>query len=426
MYWAEQVTVAPAPEARGSIDADVVVIGGGIAGLSAARRLGELGQDVVLLEAQVCGAGATGRSSGFVTPDSELELCHLEARFGAADASLLWRAALGACARLRADVERWRLAADLVPADSLFVARTSRSSRLVRAEHEAHQRLGLPSRHYDREQLAEVLGGDGFCAGVRAPSTFGMNGFAYAQGLKQALVAEGVRCFEGSPVVAIAPHEVRTPEAIVRARAVLVCLDRFALDLGLMADDCYHAQAFLILSEPLDDATWRAIFPDAPLLVWDSDLVYQYFRRTGEGRLLVGGGRLAETYAAREHPSSPAHAKLERYARRCFAALAEVRFTHRWQGLIGMSKDLLPIAGRCPGEPWKYVALCAAGLPWSVLAGESAAAQLAGGATPLDRFFVPGRRFHRIERLQPLLGKPLTWALSYYFARRSGARPSSR
>jgi gamma-glutamylputrescine oxidase len=209
---------------------------------------------------------------------------------------------------------------------------------------------------------------------------------------------------------------VHSPGGVVRARAIVVCLDRFAPTMGIAREDVFHAQSFLTLTEPLDDALWSGIFPDAPLLVWDSDLVYQYFRRTGEGRLLVGGGRLSETYA-REHPTSKSFDKLERYARAHFPPLRDVRFTHAWQGLIGMSKDVLPIAGRSPAEPAHYLALCAGGLPWSMLAGECAADILAGRAAPLERFFAPQRRFNRIEAFQPLLGKPLTWALSYYFAK---------
>ncbi len=403
--------------ARGRLEAEVVVVGGGIAGLSAARRLRALGKDVVLLEAAECGGGATGKSSGFIPPDSELDLAALIARFGEDDARLLWRAARGACARMRADVERWGLDCELVAADSLFVARSPRQAPAIRAEHEAHERLGFASRLYQGSALAEVLGGHGFVAGVRAPDTFGIDALAYARGFARALAAAGVRIFERSPVVELAPQSLRTAEAVVHADAVVVCVDRFAPALGVEANDCYHAQAFITVSEPLGESTWRRIFPDAPLLVWDADLVYQYFRRTGTGALLLGGGRLAETYAAAEHPASPAFAQLERYARDRFACLREVSFVQQRQGLIGMSKDLLPIAGRSRAEPTLHVAMCGAGLPWSLLAGESAAAQLAGESTPVDAFFTPGRRFNRVEALQPLLGKPATWALSYYLAK---------
>jgi len=415
-YWLEQVDNQPAAPARGSITADVVVVGGGIAGLSAARRLLDLGKDVVLLEADTCGSGATGKSSGFITPDSELELCNLIDRFGEDDAALLWRAAQTACVAMRADVEAWQLPCDRVDADSFWVARSASKIAAIECEHAAHQRLGLPSRLYRGGEVGDVLGGEGFAAGVRTPGTFGMNAFAYARGLQRQLVARGLRCFERSPVVEIGRNEVRTADALVRAGAIVLCLDRFAPELGIAARDTFHVQAFLTLTEPLDEATWRQIFPGPPLLVWDSDLVYQYFRRTGEGRLLLGGGRLLETYAA-EHPHSKSFGKLERYARARFAALRDVRFTHAWGGLIGMSKDVLPIAGRSPAEPSHYLAMCGAGLPWSVLAGQCAAALAAGQEAPLARLFAPGRRYHWIDRFQWLLGKRITWALSYVFAK---------
>ena len=415
-FWLGQVDDEPLAAASGSLTADVVVVGGGITGLSAARRLSMLGRDVVLLEADLSGSGATGKSSGFITPDSELKLSNLITRFGDADARVLWQAAQAACDAMRADVHAWQLPCDLVPADSFWVARSRREIAAVQREHEAHARLGFASRLYQGGEVGDVLGGSGFAAGVRSPGTFGMNALAYVRGLRRDVSSRGVRCFERSPVIAIERNEVHTPDASVRAGAVVVCLDRYAPTLGITTKDNFHAQAFLTVTEPLRAATWREIFPEAPLLVWDSDLIYQYFRRTREGRLLVGGGRLIETFAA-EHPHSKSFAKLERYARARFAGLRDVRFTHAWQGLMGMSKDVLPIAGRSPDEPSHHLALCSAGLPWSMLAGECAAALAAGRAAPLARFFAPERRFPWIERFQPVLGKPITWALSYLIAR---------
>ena len=415
-YWLGQVENEPVTAARGSIAADVVVVGGGITGLSAARRLSRFGLDVILLEADLSGSGATGKSSGFITPDSELKLSNLIQRFGDADAAVLWQAAQGACDAMRADVDAWQLPCDLVPADSFWVARSQREVAAIQREHEAHARLGFASRLYQGDEVGDVLGGSGFAAGVRSPGTFGMNALAYVRGLRRAVASLGVRCFERSRVTTIEGNEVRTADAVVRAAVVVVCLDRYAPTIDIATKDNFHAQAFLTLTEPLGAATWSEIFPEAPLLVWDSDLVYQYFRRTREGRLLVGGGRLIETFAA-EHPHSRSFAKLERYARARFAGLRDVRFTHAWQGLLGISKDVLPIAGRSLDEPSQHLAMCGAGLPWSVLAGECAAALVAGQAAPLARFFAPERRFPWIERFQPVLGKPVTWALSYLIAR---------
>ena len=83
------------------------------------------------------------------------------------------------------------------------------------------------------------------------------------------------------------------------------------------------------------------------MLAWDTDLIYQYFRLTGEGRLLIGGGTLRETYA-RARPDSRTPRRLARFVRKTFPALADVRFESYWPGLIGVTRDLLPLAGANP------------------------------------------------------------------------------
>ncbi|MCA1601972.1 MAG: hypothetical protein LC776_10150, partial [Acidobacteria bacterium] len=104
-------------------------------------------------------------------------------------------------------------------------------------------------------------------------------------------------------------------------------------------EDNYHAQTFLTVSEPLDEDTLRAIFPEKAMLVWDTDLVYQYFRRTGDRRLLVGGGLLRHTYRRRKSHGTETVEHLTAYIRRRFPALEGVRFTHYWPGMIGITKD---------------------------------------------------------------------------------------
>jgi hypothetical protein len=153
------------------------------------------------------------------------------------------------------------------------------------------------------------------------------------------------------------------------------------------------------------------------MLVWDTDLVYQYFRPTGDGRLLVGGGTELETFRRRETHGGHVAEKLVGYVEQRFPQLGRVRFTHRWPGLIGVTKDMLPMAGPSERVPGLYYALCSAGLPWSVVAGETAARSAVDGQTELDRFLSPGRAFSPIEPLQPVLRKPATFALSTLWAK---------
>ncbi len=344
VLWLARGEAPRLPSLRGQLRAGVVVVGGGMAGLAAAQWLRErTGSDVVLLEAVGCGGGATGRSSGFITPDSELQVADLVRRFGAREGRTLWLAARGACDHIRDNVRRFDITCDLVEADCLYLGAGPLGQHTVRVEHGTRQGLDLDSRIYEGEALATVLGTRRYRAGVRYGGTFAIDAHAYAQGLKQALVAAGVRVFEDSPVVSLGGDRVETAHGSVLADRVIVCLDRFAPDLGV-ARDTWHAQTFLLASAPLDAATQRSLFPDGPLLAWDTDLIYQYFRLTGDGRLLVGGGRLRETYA-RVHHDSDTPRRLQRWAQRTFPALRDLQFQCYWPGLIGVTRDMLPLAG---------------------------------------------------------------------------------
>ena len=419
VYWQMHDRPAALPSLAGEREAFAVVIGGGVAGLSAAQWLREnTREEIVLLEGRQCGGGASGRSSGFITPDGELELEQLLRRFGAADASLLWRGGQAGAAQIRDNIDRMNIACDRVAADSLFVANGERDLPAIRAEHAAHQRLGFDSRLYRRDEVAEIVGSRAYAGGVRCRGSFAIDAFAYVQGLKRALAATGVCIHENSPVEGIDGARVRTTRGSVRAKHIFVCMDRFAPDLGVARRESYHAQTFIVLSEPLDPHLLARLFPDGPLLVWDSDLIYQYFRLTGDHRLLLGGGSLRHTYARQAaHGLNGAVRQLMQYSKRKFPFLEEVKFSHYWPGLIGVSKDLLPLAGQSAERPETHAALCASGLAWSTLAGQVAARRAIEGPTPFDRFLSPARAQSRISALQPLLRKPATFALSNYHAK---------
>ena len=420
VYWME---AAPTPEKREPltrrIEADVAIIGGGMAGLSAAQWIVENAPktSVAVVESEFCGAGATGRSSGFITPDSELQVDALTRRFGQSDGRRLWLAAADGCNHIRRTLEDLRIDCDFIEADSLFIASKSRGWTPVKDEHDARQKVELDSTLYDRSGIRRVIGSSQFHGGVRYSGTFGINGCAYVLGLRDALRSRGVQIFEASPVTNIEAHSIATAEGRIDAEKILLCTDRFAPDLGVEKSDVYHAQTALILSEPLSTELLASIFPDGPLLVWDTDLIYQYFRPAGGNRLLAGGGLLSRTYARQEHHDLDIPNHLRSYLESKFPQLQGTRFTHWWPGLIGITRDLLPIAGVSSKHASHFVALCAAGLPWSVLSGQTAARVAIEGSAPLAEFFQPGRTFTEFDSLQPVLTKPPTFAISNYHAK---------
>jgi len=148
-------------------------------------------------------------------------------------------------------------------------------------------------------------------------------------------------------------------------------------------------------------------------MVWDTDLVYQYFRAIGEGRLLVGASDLRETYARRESRDSPqVLGRMRRYLARQFPSV-RIELEWFWPGRLGVSKDFLPVLGESDSRPRAFFAGAGAGLPWAAALGAYVADKVTQGRSDLDAELSPDRRFAIGSRVQRVLGKPLSFALSH-------------
>ena len=413
VYWYKSKT--PRVEAlSGTVSNDVVVVGGGIAGLTCADTLMKSGRKVTLLERAFCGAGASGKTSGFITPDSELSLSDLVAGYGATRGRSLWEFARSGVERIRATIESQQIECDYQVQDSVFVARSNRAfRRVIEPEHRVHTSLGYHTDLYGREALRAIVGSSSFEGGIRYGSTFGINSYAYCRALRDAIERRGVKIFEGTAALRLSERGVETPQGLAAGAAVAVLTDSALPALGLAEASVYQVQAFLAISQPLREQDIRTIFPSGNLMVWDTDLLYQYFRMTGESRLLCGGGDLRSAYSRDGHHSSRRMArKLQRYLAHHFPSV-RIDFESIWSGFIGVTKDFAPVVGQHGALRGVYFAGAGAGLPWSAALGEYVAQKIATGRNEFDAVFSPTRPFVVGTGLQRLIGKPAAFALSH-------------
>lgn len=410
VFWYADRAQEYLPSLERDISADIVVVGGGMAGLTTAHELCMRGLSVVLLEREFCGAGASGKSSGFITPDSELELSQLIRRFGIDRAKKLWEFAASGVLMIQSNIEKLGIHCDYHAQDSLFVANKPNGVEDVAAEYSARSSIGYASTKYSRDELAQVLGSGTYYGGVRYPDTFGMNSYQYCQGMKKALIEKGVRLYERTNVVGVTAGGVSVARGAVRARHVILCADRFTPELGVLKRRVYHAQTFLMASRPLSEQEIGHIFPSAPLMVWDTDLVYQYFRIIGGGRLLFGGAHALYTYAGREATRTGfMYRQLRRFFSKKFPGL-DLSWDYIWPGMLGISKDLLPIVGI--DEGMIYYVCAESGLPWSAAGGRYIAEKIVHGRDDYDEFFAPTRRFAIPDDLHPFITTKAAFALS--------------
>jgi gamma-glutamylputrescine oxidase len=389
-----------------------------MAGLHAALRLATQGADVVLLEKSFCGGGMSGRSSGFLTPDSELSLYQLVQQFGASGASSLWTTAAAGVKLIVATAQTHGFRCDLQSLDSLFVGIGRKGASAVRAEDAARATLGYQRLHYDASALTSIHPG-GYAAGVRYGETWAIDPFAYCQALGAHLVSNGVRVYEGTEVVAIDATTVGTTHGSVDTTSIVMAMNQVPRGLNRHAYGQYcTAQTCLAISRPLSAHQIACLFPQDRLQCWDNRLLYSYYRLTGDDRLLVGGGSLLTTVADRPmHSPRVIEATIAAFVRR-FPKLGDVTFETYWPGLIDVTRDLLPIADVDPASPSVHVVMGCAGLPWAAWCGDDVARRISGEtSSDVARFFRWDRQGFVPKLFRRAFGKPLSCTLDLLAAR---------
>ena len=398
-----------------SKEVDVVIVGGGIAGLMCAKRLKEKDPalSIIVLESSICGSGATGKSSGFITPDSELELGDIVDQFGEVEGKKIWEFVKGGVESIRATIEKHNIECDYSVQDSLFIANNKKGFKKVSQEYKVQTEVGYNATLYDASHIENVIGSKNYEGGVHTKGTFGMIAYLFVQELKELLVKQGIEVYEETPVSEILSHKVVCENYTVSAKKIIVCTDRFLPKFKLASSEIYHAQTFLAVSAPLQKNDIKKIFPTSPMMVWDTDLIYQYYRIVQGDRLLVGAASLLYTYAPNAKTFSPnVLNKMKKYINQKFPYL-DIHFEYFWPGLIGVSKDFLPVIGQDPHLEDVYFVGAAAGLPWAAALGEYIAEKAVNGRSDWDATFSYKRHFPVSHKGQVILSKPVSFALSH-------------
>jgi len=408
----------PIEPCRQNSTADVAIIGGGIAGLSAAQAFHKRGKKVILLEQYYCGAGASGKSSGFITPNAELSFTDFARKYSQDTAHNIWDFITSGVEDIHANIMQHNFVCDYVPQDTLIVANKKSDLKALEIEVNNLSACGYKTAFYPDASIQQFINSNNYVGGMTYQDTFGINSYRYCQEMKQLLQNAGVEIYEETPITRIDNHTLHTLHANITAEHIIVCTDKFMPQLGLLCDKVYHAQTFLMISQVLTEQEIRALFPRNNYLVWDTDLIYSYFRVTADNRLLLGGGSLLSTFATHAyHDYKPMQRKLINYFHEKFPG-ATVQFEQLWSGLIGLSKDVAPLAGPDAAKPHLYYIAAAAGLPIAAALGRYSAEHIVDGRTDLDAFFSPYRKYPISGIVQKVLGTRLSFALSNFIATR--------
>ncbi|GAA2840024.1 NAD(P)/FAD-dependent oxidoreductase [Crossiella cryophila] len=359
--WGAGQPVEPAlPPLIGRHRADIVVVGGGIAGLSLAHRLrAELpSARIMLLEAVLVGGGATGHSTGLARPGVWGSMRLLHKRVGPAAADALTRASLEGMAALRELVTGEDIDCDLVRGRMYQLPVTAQHVRRYTDDLPEMNRLGMRADWLSAREAAETLGLQGGFGALRVAPLYQLDPLRLCRGLREVLSARGVEVYEGSPVRSIEPGErvrVRTNRGEVDAAQVVLAIDGYTRAAGLVKLPIVPFRSQALCTEPLSAAQLAGLALRPGDLVLDSRAFFNYVRLSPDGRLILGGGRAANprTSPGTQPPvSAGTWRRLERELRQLFPGLAEVRIARSWAGVSGATPDWMPIVGQVEPGVW--------------------------------------------------------------------------
>jgi len=377
----------PKPALKGDVSADVVVIGGGFAGLGAARRLAELNPrlQVVVVEADICGEGASGRNSGFAIDLPHNVGSSLEEL---AKGKAYLRLSRGGIASLRETVERHAIQCDWSEDGKFHTATSERGRReVLEPTTQELDRLGEEYRWLNREECEARLGTPHFAAAVHTPGTVLLNPSALTRGLADNLPAS-VTLYEHTPVIEAdfgSTITLKTPQGSIRAGKAIIAVNGFAMRFGFWKGKLLNFAAHASLSRVLTAEEQARIGDIAP---WGSTPANAFagitMRYTNDRRILI---RQNIHFQPSMQVSTDLQAKVRREHQQLFDArfpkLKGVTLEHTWTGFICLSRNGAPGFGQVAPNIWSAVCQNAVGISKGTISGRMAAAMALGADDPL-------------------------------------------
>ena len=382
-YYAASAGPAPArPALRGRADAQVCVIGGGFAGLATAIGLIERGvREVVIVEGETVGHGASGRNGGFVFGGFSLDNAQLLADQGCAGARAMYGLTQQAVATIRRRIARYAIACDAIEGGVVLAnwfdddAILRRKQAFMAREFDVHWQL------LSHDELGAYTRSRRYAGGLLEPDAFHFHPLKYARGLAAVIEREGGRIHEQSRVTrVVAPrtrdggHAVHTADGVVHARHVVIAGGGYLRGVSAPLERAMLPIAtYVMATEPLGDALATAIPGKAA--IYDTRFSFDYYRALPDTRILWGG-----RISILDRGAEPIARLLKRDLLKVYPELRDVKVDYAWGGLMSYARHQMPQIGQLPDGAWHALGFGGHGVGPTTAAGELIADAIAAGS----------------------------------------------
>jgi glycine/D-amino acid oxidase-like deaminating enzyme len=323
------------------IDVDVVIIGGGFSGLSAALRLAENKHSVAVLEAHDIGYGGSGRNVGLVNAGLWLKPDEITQHMGQQYGERLIHFLGNAPQQVFNIIEKYGIDCEARHNGTLHCADSEKARNELFQRQQQWSKYGVSLDLLSQNETERLTGTDKFCAALHDKRAGTIQPFSYACGLAQNASALGASIFCNSPVLSVSRQGsnwlVKTASGSVTAQKIISATGTYGHNTAdYEVPKTTALYFFQMATEPLSDALQKEILPEKHG-AWDTQQVLSSFRMNDEGRMIIGSiGNL-------DNASYAVHrAWASRKLGQLYPQLKGASFTHEWYGRIGLTNNNIP------------------------------------------------------------------------------------
>lgn len=378
---------------------DVVVIGAGFTGLSAALTLAQAGRNVLVCESDRIGFGASSRNGGQVGAKMRRGFTSIAEEHGADKARAVWNDAREARAYIESLVEREQIDCDFENCSRYYGAHKEKDYETIAKTAEVLNReIGYALEVVPKAAQSKYIDTDTYFGGLVDHNIAAFHPSKYVVGLLNSAERAGARVLSHTPVTAIdrlpSGFTVHTPAGKVAAKHVIAATNGYS---GKAIPEIQRRiipiGSYIIATDPMPRERARALMPGCDLVI-DSRRCASYMRLSPDKTRVLYGGRVAATDVSPE-VSGP---RLKAVLDNIFPTVRNIGFTHAWMGFTGFTFDELPHIGQHDNGLYYAMGYCGSGTAMATYLGHKVALKIMGspeGRTGLDGIPLQQRSFYR-------------------------------
>lgn len=358
-------------------DAEVCIIGGGLAGLTAAREIARRGWSVALLESRRIAWNASGRNCGFVLPGFAVAMDHVVERVGLDHAKALWSLSEAGLDYVRETIRETAMPGVAPVNGWLKVSKTDKTEDAIADLKLYGQVLGAEIEGWATERVRDALRSLHYFHAMHFPRAFHIHPLNYALGLAAAAEQAGARIFEGTPALSIDPDGVRkriaTPHGRIRAsHIVLACNVHLGALMPRAAGTLMPIWTYVLVTAPLGRRLLDAIRYRGA--VSDTDLADNHYRVVDGDRLLFSGRSTTWEADPRRYVDT-----LKADLAAIYPQIGDVEVEYIWSGVLGSALHRMPQLGELTSGFWMASGFGGHGLNTTAMAGNILARAIVEG-----------------------------------------------